>query len=111
MKRIVGSLVPILLLVASACGGNGDATATATSTATVSPTATSTAGGTPTATPPPAGEQAVCLQAASYAGNGDIQIVGDTSGALVSGQVIDIRWDAHEGCERRSGSVSTSHAR
>lgn len=100
MMRLLRSLVPIcaLLLIGAACnGGGGDATPTATATAGTPP-ATSTPAGTPTATP--GGDQAVCLQAASYTEDGEITVAGDTSGTLESGQVIDLRWDAHDGCER-----------
>lgn len=103
MKRL--ALLTSTALLFAACGGDSTATPTATppvatTAATSSPPATPPAGATPAATATVAGDLPVCLQAERYASDGDIVVAGATGGALERGQVLDVRWNAHAGCER-----------
>ena len=99
MKLSLLALVVVSTAFFVACnGGDGEdasptpsPTATETGTPTTSPTATPTAA---TSTPEPA----VCLQAEQFSERGTLLREAGASGESL--RVADLRWAAHEGCER-----------
>jgi len=107
MKPFVPALL-LALLLTLAVGCNADdsndaATPQPTPPAeTPPPTPTATPDVTPSPTDTPTDDDAACLQADEYVEDGAIALAGtgDGAGEGNADRVLDLRWAAHEGCER-----------
>jgi hypothetical protein len=103
MKRFAPALfLTLLLALAAGCATDNGNGATPAPPPTETPPATVTPEVTPDPTPTPTGtptdEVASCLQAAAYVDDGPIAVNGTAEGN--ADRVLDLRWAAHEGCER-----------